>query len=329
MSRPAAFADTDFHHAPGDAPAWQESVLLFLMDRASGLTLYMRIGTQPVRNVCQEWVYIQTPDGIRFRRLRFDLPVTERTRADDGFGAGGLVWTYRADGTIALTGRYADAAFDLVYRDFYPSMPCWRWIGREQADIGAAAHYESSGRVTGRVTVAGRTWDIVDGLGHRDHSWGTRDGDNLRACRWLVGTTGPELSHSLFSFLDAHGNFALGGWVMRDGVLAHARALDIVADTNIDGLTVRGGKAVIGLDDGSEVVVAVTAVSSFITGHDSDHGGPASYVCAETVSRTRIGDRDGICCFTVGNNASGPGRPAAAVWGDVSTLVDGLSGAGA
>ncbi|HLY55820.1 MAG TPA: hypothetical protein VKS60_09710 [Stellaceae bacterium] len=317
--------DADFRHEPGTEPDWQESVVLFFMDRASGLTLYSRIGTQPNARCCQEWIYIQAPDGTRFRRLRFGLPLTVDSRASDGFGAGGLTFKYTEDGRIRLRAEYPGVLAEIFYSDFYPSTPCWKWLGADDVHIGAHGHYESSGRVEGHVTLRGRRHDIADGLGHRDHSWGPRDGDNLRACRWVVGTIGFALSHSVISFIDAKGNLALGGWVVREGVVTHAKAIDIAANCNIDGLTIRGGRMGLTLEDESVVEVALTPASAFITGHDTDHGGPDSYVCAETVSRTRIGDRDGVACMTVCNNATGGRRPIVAVLEKYSTIQDGFS----
>src|SRR6202453_5311807 len=91
------FGAMDLRHTPGPDHDWQEPVVLVFLDQATGLTGYFRSGTQPNIPACQEWIYLQTPDGTRFRRLRFGLPITAKTRPDDGFGAGGLEWTYQAD----------------------------------------------------------------------------------------------------------------------------------------------------------------------------------------------------------------------------------------
>jgi hypothetical protein len=318
------FGAMDFRHTPGPEHNWQESVVLVFLDQETGLTGYFRIGTQPNIPACQEWIYLQTPDGTRFRRLRFGLPITAKTRPDNGFGAGGLEWTYQED-VIRLKGQYADVHVDLTYRDFYPSTPCWKWIGDDTVDIGATAHYESSGAIQGTVEIGGRTHRVAHGLGHRDHSWGTRDGSNLRACRWCVGTTGPELSHSIFTFFDAKGRVAKGGWVVRHGKVEHAKEIDSVVFNNMDGLTARGGRVSVVLESGDRVDIALDMVSSFITGHDSDHGGPDSYVCSEGVARTRIGPLNGASCFTVCNNPTGVGQPVQNVCEEFSTLTDGIS----
>jgi hypothetical protein len=320
----AGFSDADLLHSPSPEHHWQESVVMIFLDLHSGATGYFRIGTQPNVPACQEWCYLQTPDGVRFRRLRFGLPLTPKTRRNDGFGAGGLMWKYDGD-AIRLTADYDDVHVDLRYRDFYPSTPCWKWIGRDMVDIGAAAHYESAGSVEGVMSVAGRTHEIRHGLGHRDHSWGTRDGSNLRACRWCVGTVGPEFSHSIFTFFDKHGGAAMGGWVVRHGVVEHAREIDSVVYNNMDGITARGGRVSALLESGERVDIEIETVSSFITGHDTDHGGPDSYVCSEGVSRTKINGSEGAACFTICNNVTGVGEPVQRVCEEFSTLQDGIS----
>ncbi len=317
--------DADFPHPPGPERHWQESVVLMFLEQDTGCTGYVRLGIQPNANVCQEWIYLQAPDGVRFRRLRFNLPLTPSSRHARGFAAGGLEFNYQNDGSINLVATYPDVHVDIIYRDYYRSTPCWKWLGAKEVDIGAAAHFESSGRIEGEVRISGKSYQMLRAKGHRDHSWGARDGSNLRACRWVVGTTGPELSHSVLTFFDQHGNSALGGWVVRDGVVTHAKEIDVVAFNNIDGITARGGKLAMLLETDERIDVHIDTVSGFITGHDTDHGGPNSYVVSEHVSRTRIGSREGICCFSVCNNVTGVGEPVRSVCEEFSTLTDGLS----
>jgi hypothetical protein len=92
-----------------------------------------------------------------------------------------------------------------------------------------------------------------------------------------------------------------------------------------DGLTARGGRTAIILEDGERIEIDITQRSSFITGHDSDHGGPNSYVCSENVSHTRINGREGVCCFTICNDVTGMGEEVMMVLDRYATLTDGLS----
>src|SRR5207237_1010936 len=82
------------------------------------------------------------------------------------------------------------------------------------ADIGKD-HYESMGRVTGTVTVAGAetgglhqpppTQTEVAGWAYQDHSWGPRHWGMLLSHRWVWATFGPDLFCSAFSFTTPRG----------------------------------------------------------------------------------------------------------------------------
>jgi hypothetical protein len=117
----------------------------------------------------------------------------------------------------------------------------------------------------------------------------------------------------------------MGGWIVRNGVVEHAREIDSVVYNNMDGITARGGRVCAVLESGERVDIEVQTLSSFITGHDSDHGGPHSYVCSEGVSRILVGGRVGAGCFTICNNVTGVGQPVQRVCEEFSTLVDGIS----
>ena len=321
----SGFSEADFMHEKGTEPNWQESVLLFFHDEKTGVSGYSRLGIEPNAEACQEWIYLQDAEGRRFRRLRHGLPHSENSRRPDGFSSGGLNWTYEGD-CIHFTAAYPEAQVDLRYRDFYPSTYCWKWIGAEDVKIGAAGHYESSGYLRGTVTIDGNRYNIERALSHRDHSWGARDGSNMRVSRWCVGSIGPELSHCALSYIDKEGNMALGGWVVREGEVTHASALDFVVQSNMDGLTIRGGTMVMTLEDNSVVEVRAETVANFITAHNSERGGhPGAYICSEGVSRSFINGKQGVCCYTTCNNIAGLGERANFVLDEYSTLQDGLS----
>src|SRR5919197_875284 len=86
-----------------------------------------------------------------------------------------------------------DCQLDLAVEDFYPRTDFFPPDAGTLVDDFASSHYETSGRVTGTVVLGGVTYE-VDGLGHRDHSWGTRRWDTLLNHRWVPGTFGPDLS---------------------------------------------------------------------------------------------------------------------------------------
>jgi hypothetical protein len=85
-----------------------------------------------------------------------------------------------------------------------------------------AAHdrYEQATRTTGSVTIGGNTAAIEGGIGHRDHSWGTRDWRALQHWKWMNASTldGTVSLHGWISF--ALGERQVNGYVSRDGVVS-------------------------------------------------------------------------------------------------------------
>ena len=82
-----------------------------------------------------------------------------------------------------------DLFLDLTVDDFYPRTDFFPSDAGTVSQDFASAHYECSGSITGEVRLAGRNYEI-DGLCHRDHSWGTRRWDTLLNHRWMPGRSG-------------------------------------------------------------------------------------------------------------------------------------------
>lgn len=318
-----ALSELDAIHPVGQRPDWHESVVLFAYDPTEDLAFYCRIGCWPHRESTQEWVYVQTPEGVRFRSLRPDLPMTAESRRPDGFAAGGLSWTLES-AAVHIRGQYADLSVDLVYRDFYASTP-WKVIGQAEAvPTTKMGHVESSGWIEGQIVIDGKLFVIEQALSHRDHSWGPRD-DRFRVARWLVGTTGPSLSYSFISMIDSLGTEVKAGWVVRDGNVDHARAMDSVVFYNPDGITARGGLGRFLLESGEVIDIRVTTKASMITGNHTSHGGAGSYVCSEGISLTEVNGVEGIVCMTIASCSAGVGEEIKVVDPLYSTITPGLS----
>ena len=61
----------------------------------------------------------------------------------------------------------------------------------------ARGHTEQHMAVTGLVTVGDERFELIDGLGLRDHSWGPRYWQSVWWYRWLTGNLGPDLGFAL------------------------------------------------------------------------------------------------------------------------------------
>jgi hypothetical protein len=84
---------------------------------------------------------------------------------------------------------------------------------------------EQSGRMTGSITIGGVTIPY-DGLGHRDHSWGTRDWGAFQHYNWFEGQTADGVSVHFWRFI-ALGKIHLRGYVFKEGLLAEVTSVKL------------------------------------------------------------------------------------------------------
>lgn len=157
-------------HPVGADPNWQESVFVHWYDVAAGVGGVHRIGHEPNREGGRAALhsFVFASDGVRFRRNDFELPL-QPPPSSRGFHAGGSSWDV-TQGRPRLTVREPGVELDLVMDNFYALTDFFPSSGSMVEDF-AAHHYETSGRITGSLCLDGREVD-VDGLYHRDHSWG-------------------------------------------------------------------------------------------------------------------------------------------------------------
>ena len=93
---------------------------------------------------------------------------------------------------------------DLTHRaigQVWGGEPEWE-EGDEPVDVDpeksfARGHTEQHMGVSGVVTVGDERFELVDGLGLRDHSWGPRYWQSIWWYRWLTGNLGPDLGFAL------------------------------------------------------------------------------------------------------------------------------------
>jgi hypothetical protein len=81
--------------------------------------------------------------------------------------------------------------------------------------IIADNRFEQSGRITGTLTLNGRTIEFST-TGHRDHSWGTRDWDSIQDWKWVSAQAGADLSLNVMQ-MHWRGETTQHGYVYRDG----------------------------------------------------------------------------------------------------------------
>jgi hypothetical protein len=264
------------------------------------------------------WLGAVTDAGDRYRSYGAALPLSDTDRTGDGVSSeAGGVTSVLEDGQLRWRVDRPEFACDVGVTDFYPMTNLWHLGGTSSlAREFAPEHWEASGRVTGTVRLGDRRYD-VDGLHHRDHSWGTRRWNTIRTHRWVAGTVGPDLSFMGLSWLANDGSLVTEGFVNRHGETTMARAVDILAYVEIDGLSCRGGRVAMELEDGTDVAFEAEALDGILSLH-------RNVACVDTLSRVRLADgRTGFCDFETTHNSRGGEEPVTVMVG--AAIDDGLT----
>jgi len=148
------------------------------------------------------------------------------------------------------------------------------------------------------VTVKGKTYQ-VNGLGVRDHGWGTRAWNSLLSHRWNLGTFDRENSFVAMSFVTTENKLAKFGWVIRGDKVIFAEDLEIRAIIAHDGATNLGGSTRMTLTTG-EILEAkfeplYPCIASWV--HQT--------ICYDSMCKVTWGNRVGFGVFETTNNIQG------------------------
>ncbi|MEW6477017.1 MAG: hypothetical protein AB1679_32575 [Actinomycetota bacterium] len=253
--------DDGSHPVPPDADEyWQESWFLGWYDPAHRAAGFHHLGLQGVRGRADVWSWIALDGTVvgKYQNLRLPLP------ADDlsDLTLGPLhVLTKTPLRSYALSSAYENGnRSDVVYDAFID--PFSYSLG---GDIGKD-HYESMGRVTGSVTVAG-TETEVSGWAFQDHSWGARHWGSVLAHRWIWATFGPDLFCSAFSFTTPKGRIDFG-YVYEGGEFRGVTRVDTGARVADDGHSPVGCDARLWTADGRGYHITGACEVTSVSSHD-------------------------------------------------------------
>lgn len=283
-------------HQPDDNEDWQESVVLYVWDPAQGVYAFFRAGQEPGHGLAALWSNIWVP-GEYFKH--YDAPaLRDEDRIENGLGAGETC-RYVFDGNHNWSIDDGDVKAELVMKDFHPGFGFIPESAGALSDSVAKNHIEAAGKVTGTLTFKGKTFELTDAIGYRDHSWGIRKWDMMRCHRWTPAIFGPDLSILALSWYSPDGHVAKVGYAIRDDELIVPKDIDIVCYSEIDSITHRGGKTRLTLEDGEVLECEYEPVAP---GGVSFHHG---YPCVDTLCTTRMGDREGVGVFEAGYNTMG------------------------
>ncbi|OBH11163.1 hypothetical protein [Mycobacterium sp. E1747] len=260
-------------HQQTDDPGWQESVFLCWHDRSAGVGGFQRIGFEPNRGTCNQQTAAYSSDGTRFRSVNHLLPYRAADRGREAFHANGTTCRFEGDSeTRWIVDHGDDYRCNLLLTDIYPYTPMYAtehgrardWaVDSEEADGFVPAHWETSARIRGELTLAGRDYHI-DGFAHRDQSFGFRDWKIIRSHRAFVGTFGEAFNFSILSWHTNTDAYAGYGMVLRDGVEEWTDDVELVTQMAADGVTVYGGQATLRMPSGEVIVIDAKAHASIM-----------------------------------------------------------------
>ena len=250
---------------PSDEHMWQDSTWLHWWDLENNVGGIHRIGHEyniEGGPMVALWSNLITPKGI-YRRVLYQ-PLREADMLPKGWGGGddtcrnefvdGLhVWT--------IDDPSEGVAAKIQFKDFHESFCGFPNAGRTAEDI-APQHIDVAGSVDGTITMKGTTYQ-ANGMGVRDHGWGHRDLGTMLSHRYVAGTFGPDLSFCAFAVHNGvNGNIEAFAWVVKGGdTVIFAKDVDIVAYTEIDSCSTRGGRIRLTLADGGLLDCELTAAA--------------------------------------------------------------------
>ncbi len=208
--------EDDLLHAADDDPNFNESRYYNFADAGAGVGGWVRMGNRPNERYAEMTVCVYLPDGrVGFM---FQRPVIEGHHAHD---AGGLRFEVLApyaehrvtyDATVCVLDRPRDMADPKAAFASNPHEPCTidlhlTAVGRpfggepeyepgevppaERQHGFARGHTEQHMALNGVVQVGEHRYELADGVGFRDHSWGPRIWQSIPWYRWLNASFGP------------------------------------------------------------------------------------------------------------------------------------------
>ena len=210
-------------HEPGADEHWQESYYFNWADSDGSSLGLTRIGYNPAARKIDGFVLTMRDGGPEYiyPAIGLDMIGDVTPLPEYGLRAGRLTFTMReplARWHIGLDGK---DAVDLTWtafhgaHDFHDGL---KTLGVSDDELALApAHFEQCGVVRGSVRLNGKTHEI-QGLGHRDKSWGARDWDAIKGWEWLSAQFGEDLAFNATVWYPPDSDQTIpGGFITRDG----------------------------------------------------------------------------------------------------------------
>ena len=285
-----------------DDPFWQDSVCMWFHDAERGVGGFFRIGRHPYNGVGRIHIFAFCDDGRRFRRYQDGVPLATSYLSQDGFRVAAGRYEVPSPNTLVFAWDEADCAAHLTFEDFYVPRDWGHSAYSQRTHTGG--HLEVSGRLHGSLRIGADTF-AVDGLAHRDHSWGLRRVRAMGSHRLVTGTTGPGFSFAtLIVQWREQAEPTKMGFIVRDGVDENIADIDVVTGIDIDGITVRSGTCRLLMHSGEEIEIVARAHAGQLTEYENLYS-------SDNICTVDVGGLPGFCDFEITNNPLyGGDRPA-------------------
>jgi hypothetical protein len=210
--------DVDERRHPVEDPDehWSDSLYFNGFDLGTGACFLTRMAVlpnQPGANAL--WLaWLDGEPSYGYYRSTEQLPAADW----DATSIDGV--TYRMIEPLRRWTLALDDGGDKAFVEFDGYSPCFDYADNRAPLPRAVAwgHFEQSGTVRGDLQLGGHEISF-DGVGQRDHSWGSRRWDGVREWHWVTGLLGTQRSFNLFQVVDPRGGVTANGFVYDAGTI--------------------------------------------------------------------------------------------------------------
>jgi len=136
--------------------------------------------------------------------------------------------------------------------------------GVEMLDVAAQQHYEQGMKAKGVLLFkkTGETRDI-DCLGHRDHSWGTRDWVTIDRWNWISAQfKDPDMTINI-ARVEVIGKVLQTGFISRKNDNVHIKEVQVLTKTKDDGKTPISSEFTLTDENGKKITLVSNTFQSF------------------------------------------------------------------
>lgn len=232
---------TKLLHEKGEDIDWSESFYFNLYDKKNDICGFMRVGFKPNRNQKNMFCFFMLPDGS-YIGMKGDSGYENCEISAKGLSFKSITpekrWNMSFDETLfdVSSKDGVKVKFDFEFEslnEIFDYKRCVSGFKEKISQSVASGHLEQFGRVTGKLSVGRKKYDIL-GLGERDHSWGVRDWNAPKMWIWLTCQFSEKLALNVTKLRVSEGEVD-AGFIHIDGENRPITSADISTEYDMDG----------------------------------------------------------------------------------------------